>query len=84
MSKRCTRDIEEQAPLIDAKGQSETATLPAMPMTLRQIAGYLGVGDAVVRHLCRTGGIKAFKVGGQWRAYPEHITDYIMKQLQKS
>jgi excisionase family DNA binding protein len=55
-----------------------------MPLTARQAADYLGIGEAVLRRLCRTGCLRGFKAGGQWRVYPEDITAYILKQLQKS
>ncbi len=58
-------------------------TLPRAPMTLHQLADYLGIGEAVARRLCRIQKIPAFKVGGQWRVLPDDVTDFILTQLQK-
>ena len=62
---------------------ADAPELPASPMNVRQVADYLGVGEAIARHLFRTGQVAAFKVGGRWRARPEDVTDYILKKLQK-
>jgi excisionase family DNA binding protein len=53
-------------------------------MTVREAAAYLGIREKTFRRLCRTSALRAFKAGGQWRVYPAELTDYIMKQLQKS
>lgn len=67
-----------------AKESASVEPIPAPPMTLRQAAGYLGVGENVLRTLCRQGRVHAFKAGGQWRILPQDLTNYILKQLQKS
>ena len=67
-----------------AAGGTDFAEPSSMPMTTRQAADYLSIGEDVLRRLCRTGRLRAFKAGGQWRVYAEDLMDYIMKQLQKS
>lgn len=66
-----------------AENGADMAELPPAPMGVRQTADYLGVGENVVRSLCRTGRLNAFKPKGQWRILPSDLSDYIMKQLQK-
>lgn len=67
-----------------AESGADIAELPPVPMSVRQAADYLGVGENVIRSLCRTGGLSAFKPKGQWRILPSDLSDYIMKQLQKT
>lgn len=64
-------------------GSSSTGLL-ATPMTTRQAADYLGIGENVLRMLCRNRRLRAFKAGGQWRVLHADLMDYIIKQLQKS
>jgi excisionase family DNA binding protein len=64
--------------------QAGVAPLPSLPITVREAAAYLGITEKTFRRLCRTSALRAFKAGGQWRVYPAELTDYIMKQLQKS
>jgi excisionase family DNA binding protein len=77
-------DVEEAYSARHFPGESDASEPPAPPLTARQAADYLGIGEPVLRRLCRTGQLRAFKVGGQWRVNPADISDYIMKQLQKS
>ena len=62
----------------------DPSAIPPALLTLHQIGDFLGVSDAVARHLCRTRKIMALKVGGRWRARPDDLMQYLKTQLQKS
>lgn len=53
------------------------------PLTLREIASSLSVSESVARDLLRKGKLVGFKVGGQWRAMPSAVSDFIITQLAK-
>ncbi len=53
------------------------------PLTLREIADFLTVSEDVARYLLRKKKIKGFKAGGQWRAMPDALTEYVIEQLSK-
>lgn len=52
------------------------------PMTTVEVAHALASSIDVARRLMRTKKILAFKAGGQWRAYPQHVAIYICEQLE--
>jgi excisionase family DNA binding protein len=43
-----------------------TENLPA-PLSMREVAEYLGCAPATVRRLIQKGELRAVKVGGRWR-----------------
>lgn len=51
-------------------------------MTTVEVAHALASSIDVARRLMRTKKILAFKAGGQWRAYPQHVAIYICEQLE--
>ena len=61
----------------------DPSALPPTLFTLHQIGDFLGVSDAVARHLCRTRKVMALKVGGRWRARPDDLMQFIKTQLQE-
>ncbi|MFM9938680.1 MAG: hypothetical protein ACKVP7_04190 [Hyphomicrobiaceae bacterium] len=63
----------------DAALDAETAP----PLTLRQIANTLNTSDDIARYLLRKRKIRGFKAGGQWRAYPDAVTEYVIEQLSR-
>lgn len=76
--------LQSQQIIYDTTVQPDGNSIPSVPMTTRQVADYLAVGEDVVRELFRSGRLRAFKAGGQWRTSPEDVSDYILKQLQKT
>lgn len=54
------------------------------PLTLHEIAGFLAISDGVARYLLRTKKLRGFKAGGQWRAMPQDVAEYVTKQLSKT
>jgi excisionase family DNA binding protein len=53
------------------------------PLTVKEVADYLGVSADVVRYEIKHKRLRAIKVGGQWRIFPEDLTEYVMSQLDK-
>lgn len=59
-------------------------TLPAPPLTVNEVASYLGVGADVVRHLISIKQLKAIKVGGRWRIFREDLMGYVLEKMQRN
>jgi excisionase family DNA binding protein len=57
--------------------------LPPPPLTVGEVASYLGVSPDVVRKLVRDKKLKAAKVGGHWRIFREGLVEYVMSKLEK-
>ena len=57
--------------------------LPPPPLTVPEVAGYLGVGDDVVRDLLRRKALRGEKVGGQWRVLPKDLAEYMLETFEK-
>ncbi len=58
-------------------------TLPPPPLTVREVADYLGVSEDVVRHLLRNRIIAGFKAGGQWRIFREGLAEYVVRSMTR-
>jgi excisionase family DNA binding protein len=58
--------------------------LPPPPLTVREVAGYLGVGDDVVRSLINKKKLKAIKVEGQWSIFRADLAEYIMSKIERA
>jgi len=56
--------------------------LPSPPMSVQQVADYLGVSTRVVYRLIRSGQVRAFKVGGRWRISKDAVRQFIEEQIQ--
>jgi len=56
-------------------------SLPPPPLTVKEVANYLGVSEDVVRGLIKNKKLKAIKVGGQWRIFRESLAEYVMSKL---
>ncbi len=50
-------------------------------MTTDDVAAYLCVSRHVVRSLFRSNAIQALKVGGQWRTWPEAVSEFLINQM---
>jgi excisionase family DNA binding protein len=55
--------------------------LPDPPLSLREVAHWLGYHPATVRRLIRSGKLKATKVGGQWRINRNSLLEYMQMEL---
>ncbi len=58
-------------------------TLPPPPLTVREVADYLGVSEDVVRYLLRNRSISGFKAGGQWRISRESLAEYVVRSMTR-
>ncbi len=52
-------------------------------MTLREVAGYLGLHVMTVYKLTREGRIPSAKVGGQWRFKRDVLDEWLEGQMRK-
>ncbi len=52
-------------------------------MTLREVAGYLGLHVMTVYKLTREGHVPAAKVGGQWRFKREILDEWLEAQMRR-
>ena len=52
-------------------------------MTLREVAGYLGLHVMTVYKLTREGRVPAAKIGGQWRFKRDVLDDWLEAQIRK-
>ena len=52
-------------------------------MTLREVAGYLGLHVMTVYKLTREGRIPSAKVGGQWRFKRDVLDEWLEAQMRK-
>ena len=52
-------------------------------MTLREVAGYLGLHVMTVYKLTREGRIPSVKVGGQWRFKRDVLDEWLEAQMRK-
>ncbi len=50
-------------------------------LSLRVVAGRLGVCTTTVRRLARSGKIRAFRVGNRIKIYPEYVTEYLERNI---
>jgi excisionase family DNA binding protein len=57
--------------------------LPTAPLTVKEVADYLGVSEDVVRWLLNKKKLKGIKVAGRWRIFPADLMEYVMSQLEK-
>ena len=53
-------------------------------MTLREVAGYLGLHVMTVYKLTREGRVPAAKIGGQWRFKRDVLDDWLEAQMQRT
>lgn len=51
-------------------------------MTLREVAGYLGLHVMTVYKLTREGRVPAAKIGGQWRFKKDVLDDWLDMQMR--
>ena len=58
-------------------------SLPSPPLTVREVAHYLGVSPDVMRLLINKKKIRAKKIGGQWRIFREDLAEYLMSKMEK-
>lgn len=52
-------------------------------MSVKDVAGFLGVSTATVMFYAKTGGIPAAKIGRQWRFNRADLLDHIRKQYKE-
>lgn len=52
-------------------------------MTLREVAGYLGLHVMTVYKLTREGRVPAAKIGGQWRFKRDVLDEWLETQMRK-
>ena len=52
-------------------------------MTLREVAGYLGLHVMTVYKLTREGRVPAAKIGGQWRFKRDVLEEWLEAQIRK-
>ena len=50
-------------------------------MTIREVAGYLGLHEMTVYKLTREGRVPAAKIGGQWRFKRDVLDDWLETQM---
>ena len=53
-------------------------------MTLREVAGYLGLHVMTVYKLTREGRVPAAKIGGQWRFKRDVLDDWLEAQMHRA
>ena len=56
---------------------------PGQIMTLREVAGYLGLHVMTVYKLTREGRVPAAKIGGQWRFKRDVLDEWLESQMRK-
>lgn len=54
------------------------------PLTVAEVASFLGVGDDVVRDLIRKKKLRAGKVGGRYRILHSDLSEYLISIFEKS
>jgi excisionase family DNA binding protein len=54
------------------------------PLTVAEVASFLGVGDDVVRDLIRMKKLRSAKVGGQYRILRSDLSEYLMSTFNRS
>lgn len=74
---------EQQVAIEEGSEKSADEILASRPMTLREIANFLAISDDVARDLLRKKKIRSFKAGGQWRAMPQEVAEFVIRQLSK-
>ncbi len=62
---------------------AETHPFGGPPLTVAEVASYLGVSGDVVRDLIRKGELRAAKVGGQWRVDPADLAAYLSSAFER-
>lgn len=51
-------------------------------MTIKDVAGYLGVHPMTVYKFAKAGKIPAFKIGSDWRFHRRYIDEWIESQMK--
>jgi excisionase family DNA binding protein len=75
-------DRKVAKPTID-KAQANNNEIRSATWTVGEVAMYLRVGEGVVRRLIRQRHLRAAKIGGRWRIWPEDIAEYLSKQFER-
>ncbi len=70
-------------PLVRYRTDDE-ATRCAVPLTVADVVGHLGVSEDVVRDLLRKEKLRGAKVGGQWRIRSEDLAEYVMATFERA
>lgn len=58
--------------------------MPEKLLNVKQMQDFLGLSERTIFRLLKTGDLKGFKVGREWRFTESDINAYIEKQRQKS
>lgn len=56
----------------------------AYPLTVAEVASFLGVSDDVVRDLIRKKNLRAGKVGGRYRILRTELSEYLMSTFNRT
>ena len=51
-------------------------------MTIKDVAGYLGVHPMTIYKFAQKGKIPAFKIGSDWRFHRKYIDEWIDRQMK--
>ena len=68
---------------LEEGGRGVGVDLPPPPLTVHEVADYLGTSADVVRSLIRKRKLKAIKVEGQWRVFRADLAEYIMTKMER-
>lgn len=58
--------------------------MPAKLLSVKEVQEVLGLSERTVFRLIKSGDLKGFKVGREWRFEETDVTDYIRAQRAKS
>jgi excisionase family DNA binding protein len=58
--------------------------VPDKLLNVKQVQDFLGLSERTIFRLIKSGDLKGFKVGREWRFTESDINTYIEKQRQKS
>ncbi len=53
-------------------------------MTIKDVAGYLGVHPMTIYKYAKAGKLPAFKIGSDWRFHRKYIDAWIAEQVKKN
>ena len=70
--------LGSKSPILDGLGNAF-----GPPLTVGEVARFLGVGEDVVRDRIRNGELRAVKIGGRWRIWSADIAEYLISALEK-
>ena len=70
--------LGSKSPILDGLGNAF-----GPPLTVGEVARFLGVGEDVVRDRIRNGELRAVKIGGRWRIWSADITEYLISAFEK-